>query len=364
MSGFHNTQDQMGLFFELVGSPFVDRPLRRFSDEELLGAYDQAFPNRIALLYLTLHRRRGWDPRLEEKYQVLHTREQMTFDVIARLAGHLNAWNPDKYVVFKSIKPYPATPNDTDVVCLGDDRDYEEMYARLLEAGYHFHEWAPQQRTVYDARGEGKVGLGKKGGTYYIDLYTEISTDYFAYMNKRRFKPFVLTKEVNGVPVKLLRPEPELAVVMFHSVFPERTYQLEHFYLPLHTMARPDFEVGTFLRFARDAGVAYAVKTQCALVARLHAQHFGFVPPPIAAVLADLGGNAREVARFERARLTTPYLFSPRTFWTAFALKAREWHCFKSLLRQGVKMLNPRFFMDVMRSIRRRLSEKGIYHLE
>lgn len=364
MPEFHNTSSQMRLFFELVGSPFVAREPRRFSDDELLAAYDQAFPNRIALLYLSLHRREGWDPRLEEKYQALKTREERTFAVIARLAEQLNRWAPDKYVVFKSIKPYPATPNDTDVICLGNDADYEAMYQHLLDAGYHFHEWAPQQRTVYDAEGEGRVGLGKKGGTYYIDLYTEISTDYFSYMNKRRFRPFVVDGEVNGVPVKLLRPEPELAVVMFHSVFPERTFQLEHFYLPLYLMSRDGFDLDVFLRFAREARIVYAVRTQCALIARLHREHFGFVPAPIERVLRELGDNPREVKRLESARLTTPYLFSPRTFWTAFALKATEWHSFKSLLWQGLKMLDPRFFMDVMRSIRRRMSEKGIYHLE
>ena len=81
-------------------------------------------------------------------------------------------------------------------------------------------------------------------------------------------------------------------------------------------------------------------------------------------ILAALGENPREVARLEQFRLTTPYMFSPRTFWTAFALKATEWHCFKSLMWQGVKMLDPRFFLEVMGSIRLRMSAKGAYHLE
>ena len=364
MSKLHNTAESMRLFFELVDSPFGGREPRRFSDEELLSAYDQAFSNRIALLYLSKHRREGWDPRLEEKYQTLHRREQMTFEVIARLANHLDRWDPTKYVIFKSVKPYPATPNDTDVVCLGDSADYERMYQHLLHAGYVFHEWAPQQRTVYDPRGVGKVGVGKKGGTYYIDLYTEISTDYFSYLDKRRFRPFVVRKDVDGVPVNLLRPEPELAVAMFHSVFPERTFQLEHFYLPLYYFAMPHFDLETFIRFSKDAGVAYAVKTQCSLIARLHQANFGNVPKPVERILVELGENNREVARLERCRLTTPYMFSPRTFWTAFAIKATEWHCFKSLIWQGVKMLNPKFFLEVLGSIKLRMSEKGAYHLE
>jgi hypothetical protein len=217
---------------------------------------------------------------------------------------------------------------------------------------------------VYDPRGTGKIGVGKKGGTYYIDLYEEISTDYFSYMNKRRLKPFVVTRDVNGVPVRLLRPEPELAIVMFHSVFPERTFQLEHFYVPLHMLANRDFDLDAFVRFARESGSAYAVKTQCALIASLHEKHFGFVPAPIRRVLQALGSNPREVRRFEAKEGRTPYMFSPRTFWTAFAAKAMEWHCFKSLTRQGIKMLNPKFFMEVMGSIRLRMSERGTYHLE
>ncbi len=209
-----------------------------------------------------------------------------------------------------------------------------------------------------------EIGAGKKGGTYYIDLYTEISTDYFSYVNKHRLRPFVIRREVNGVPVNLLRPEPELAIVMFHSVFPERTFQLEHFYVPLHMLAKAEFEVERFIRFARESGAAYAVKTQCALIAWMHQKNFGFVPRPIERVLAALGTNQREVARLEAKEGRTPYMFTPRTFWTAFAYKALEWHCFKSLAWQGAQMLNPKFFLEVMKSIRLRMSEKGIYHQE
>src|ERR1035441_1537447 len=123
----------MNLLIDLLGSPFADKPPRRFSDEELLEVYDLAFPNRVALLYLSLHRREIWDSRLEEKYQALKAREQMTLGVIARVAKVLNEWRPDQYVVFKSIKPYPATPNDTDVICLADPLGYEEMYQHLLK---------------------------------------------------------------------------------------------------------------------------------------------------------------------------------------------------------------------------------------
>jgi hypothetical protein len=60
----------------------------------------------------------------------------------------------------------------------------------------------------------------------------------------------------------------------------------------------------------------------------------------------------------------TPYMFSPRTFWLTFLNKIKDNAALKSLFVQGLHMLNPVFFMDVMVSLKNRFSEKGIYHLE
>lgn len=157
------------------------------SDQELLDIYDDAFKNRVGLLYLSLYRKDGWNKELEEKYQKLLDREKKTNDVITRLADKLNKFDTENYIIFKSLKPYPATPNDTDVIWMGDKQSYRKVYDYLLNNGYEFHEWAPQQKTFYDAEGKNFIGHGKKGGTYYIDLYEEISTDYYAYLNKKQF---------------------------------------------------------------------------------------------------------------------------------------------------------------------------------
>lgn len=51
----------------------------------------------------------------------------------------------------------------------------------------------------------------------------------------------------------------------------------------------------------------------------------------------------------------------PALVWSAFAIKATERYFLKRLLWWGVKMLNPRFFMELMRPIPLLLSEKGMY---
>jgi hypothetical protein len=348
----------------LLGSPFSQDTPMMVSEGELLATYQQAFKDRVALLLLERYERTDWSNDLQEKVRRLRERQAETISVIGRLARVLNEFDPECYVIFKSIKPYPATPNDTDILFLKGKKEYERAYQYLLGAGYVFHEWAPQQRTIYDPKGAGKIGKGKKGGTYYIDFYEEISTDYFAYFDKTKLPPHIVERAIDGVPVKLLRPEPELAIVLFHNVFPERTFQLEHFYLPLFYVRSEDFDLGLFVHLIRSHRMTYAVRSNFALIAELHRKTFGKVPLPVRTILDQLGDNPREVSLFVRHGHETPYLFSQRTFWISFLQKTLELYCFKSLLLQIVKMTNPVFFIDVVKSLKKRLSERGVYHLE
>ena len=349
---------------EVLGSPFCQSATSKYTDKDLLILYEPAFKNRVGLLLLETYRRDGWDSELEEKYQMLKAREQKTLEVIVRLAEKLNQFDQQNYVIFKSIKPYPATPNDTDVLYLGDKEKYQQMVDYLLQNGYEFHEWAPQQKTVYDVQGRDFIGKGKKGGTYYIDLYEEISTDYYAYLDRNVLRPFIVKRSIDGIAVNLLRPEPELAIILFHNVFPERTFQLEHFYLPLHYLKDSGFDLSLFLDFVTVNRLQVAIRTNFTFIAYLHQKYFGQVPEPVQTILDQLGTNHSELQRFINADLKLPYLFSPKTFWITFFRKSQEWYSFRSLIVQSIKMLNPVFFWDVVKSLKARLGEEGVYHVE
>ena len=91
--------------------------------------------------------------------------------------------------------------------------------------------------------GREKSGKERKGGTYYIDVYSDISTDYFLYINKTSLLPYIESRELNGIIIRNVRKEVELAIILFHNVFPERTFQLEHFYMPLYHLKDDDFDI-------------------------------------------------------------------------------------------------------------------------
>lgn len=349
----------------IIGTPFENGTTNEhFSDSILLEMYEKAFYDRIAPLYLHKYRREGWLPKLENHFRFVKDRELMTLTVLSDLSEKLNNWNKNGYVIFKSIKPYPAIPNDTDVLIFGSRRDFNSALEYLYNCGYVFHEWAPMQTTLYDPRGRGKIGSGKKGGTYYIDIYHEISTDYVCYLSEEAIRPNVIVKQINGVDVRLLKQEPELAVILFHNIFPERTYNLEHFYMPLYHLADPKFDIDLFVRFTEENRLVYAVKTNFSLTEKLHREYFGFIPNEIKLLLKRWGRNDREVEAFINKGMETPYLLTPTTFWTACASKLGDNAFTKSLLIQGLHMLNPIFFLDVLMALKKRLGENGAYHME
>jgi hypothetical protein len=349
---------------KLIGTPFISDKPQTQCDKYLGKLYEKAFSDRMAPLLLHKYKFDGWSPALEKRLVSIQKREKMTLRVLSDLANKLNEWNGAGYSVFKSLKPYPAIPNDTDVLLFGGKKKFESALAYLYECGYLFHEWAPMQTTLYDPRGKGKIGKGKKGGTYYIDLYSDISTDYFLYIDKLSLLPYIENSEVNGIQVRTVKKEIDLAIILFHNVFPERTFQLEHFYMPIYHLKNDDFDINLMVKFAEEQKLAYAIAANLTIVEYLHKKVFGFVPERISQLLDNWQRNDFELDRFRKVGEETPYMFSPKTFWMTFLHKIQDEAALKSLFVQGFHMLNPVFFMDVIRSLRSRFSEKGTYHLE
>ena len=347
-----------------IGTPFISDKFETPDDIYLERVYEKAFSERIAPLFLYKFRYEGWSSGLEERFRFIQDREKTTLKVLSDLADNLNKWDGTGYSIFKSIKPYPAIPNDTDVFILGGKEKFKSALAHLYECGYVFHEWAPMQTTLYDPRGKGKVGKGKKGGTYYIDVYSDISTDYFLYIDKNSIIPHIESRKMNGVIIKNVRREIELAIILFHNLFPERTFQLEHFYMPLYLLKDDGFDINTMISFAEEQQLVYAIAANLTIVEYIHNRVFGFVPNKIRQLLDKWHRNEYELGRFRKMGEKTPYLFSPRTFWITFVHKIKDNAALKSLFIQGLHMLNPAFFLDVMTSLKNRFSEKGTYHLE
>jgi hypothetical protein len=114
-----------------LGSPLCPPPAR-LSEAEILGLYQEAFENRVALLLLSRHWSNDWNDELKQRFEALEYRRTMTQSVIAEVSRELNAVAAGKFAIFKSLKPFPATPNDTDVIFFGDANEYEAAFSHSV----------------------------------------------------------------------------------------------------------------------------------------------------------------------------------------------------------------------------------------
>lgn len=346
----------------MVGSPFVEKGTHAFEIGEMDAdrLYGVAFENRVELLYLRALEENGLLAGFEGHKAQMEERCTLTRRIAAEASATLTT-AAVPHVVFKSIKPYPATPNDTDILCLGDETAYQRGLQALSNAGYGTIGIAPMQSLLYHPDGEGKVDSKKKGGTYYVDFYRGVAVDYYEYVSRESVAPYVEVRDVDGRQVHLLAAEPELAIVMFHNVFPEKTFQLEHFYLCLYGLANPEFDLGRLVEFVESNAMIAAVRCNLTIVEALHDRAFGSVPAPLRGLLDRWGREESVAASLRRARYRVTFVFSARVFWWVFASKLADPFSRRSLRRQLLHMTNPAFFWDAASSAWRRTFGRNIY---
>lgn len=323
-----------------------------------------AFRNRVGLLFLEVCVSRGvkLGDVAEEMYQSLTARRKATDQVVVKLAKRLDEVARDEWVLFKSIKPFPSTPNDTDWFPL-DSRRHKELCEHLLADGqFKLLEVAPRQTTLIEAGGDSITDTTKRGGIYYVDCYMFPSTDYFVYFDSARLRKHLQHTTVAGYEVPILAPHAELAAIMFHNVFPERSFSVESYYLIktyLDSVER-EHTLDDFVAICREHKMELAAAANLSATSEIDLTHFGAVDGRIVKLLTDLGTSPVRLRGFD-ANGALPYEFSNRVFWSVFALKQRDPVALRSSIVQALHMLNPVFFVDVLKVIWKRSVRGGVY---
>ncbi len=346
----------------VIGSPFLAYQSGDLVESDEL--YQYAFKNRIALLYLLALKHRGALDRLREQYERLANRAHETLVTAARVATVLSS-ERIPYVVIKTVRPFPATPNDVDVLILGSRASYTKAMTVLEDAGYVGMDPAPLQRSFVDPRGKAQMRLDKAGGTYYVDLYRDPGVDRFVYLDKAKLTSNLSIMDIDGREVTVLRAEVDAATIMFHSVFPENTFSLEVAYMIWERLAQTDsFDEKVFRQFVRSNHMVFPIRCCLTIAAKVHESAFGDVSLALDDLLSSLGGAVSElVDEMSRQGLGFPYKFSPSVYWRTFLAKLVEPVAFASLIDQGIHMLQPASFLSTMKSLHHRLYEDSYRHV-
>ena len=352
------------LIFQTIGWPIgTGTTIPNSKDLEEITEF--AFKSRVGLLFLDECVKRGvpLGPKAVELHSSLMTRRLETDRVMAKLARRLDEVAQGDWALFKSIKPFASTPNDTDWFPF-DAKQHKQLCDHLCApgGGFKWMETAPLQTTLIEEGSEEVVDTTKKGGVYYIDCYIYPSTDYFIYLDPRRMRGMTEIANVAGYSVPILQPHAELAAILFHNVFPEKSFSIESYYLVKCYIDLMD-DRGTldaFIEICREQKVEYASAVNLHIVQQIDCAQFNQVDPRINRILDSLGHSKNIVPSFD-ATGAFPYEFPASVFWGAFLSKQRDRTSFLSTLNQLVHMLNPIFFIDVVRSVWRRTVKGGVY---
>lgn len=340
----------------IIGSPFLssEKPLRIKSKKEAQELYPHAVRNKIGLLYLeTLAKQRkleefGLSPKYQ-KERKRHAEQQLTAVRIARL---FNTNNID-YVLYKSIIPYPAVPNDVDILHLGSKANYRKAVELILNSDYEkiADVSSPAETEVHDTRDGPHTGSQTKD-VYDIDLYKKVAASYIVYMKRERLKKYATESNVLDEPVKVLDTAAELAVTIAHAVIIEQLCTLFVYYTTLHHLAGMEArEVDTFLKIVREHNITFSVKVHCYLVAALHQTAHGFVPPVVEEILLRLGYEAKEIKSLLDSGFHMPHRYSLLTVFRALWDRMKDGEFRAGAIRQVVHMLNPKFGKPVIEDL-------------
>ncbi|MEM2741207.1 MAG: hypothetical protein QXD95_03565 [Nitrososphaeria archaeon] len=341
-----------------IGSPFASEQTLANNYDEAIDLYTYAIKNKIGLFYLKALKDRGKLGQFESEYKEQSRKYNEILTTITRSAKLLDSAGI-KYAIFKSILPYPAIPNDVDIIVFGSDNEYKEAKEVMLQAGYKIIGIGPHQIMFHDIRGGDHIDPYKKD-VYDIDLYQNVSASHLIYLDKRKLAENVTEiRLLNGERIKVLTPETELMTMILHSIIPEQLYTFFVYYATLYHLVKMNSdEIYRFINIVRENNVTFPVMTHYSLVEELHQAAYGFVPQKIEKILSNLGNKTIERKNFVKNDFKMPHRYSLLTIIISLLEKSKEYQFRRSAARQFIDVLNPKSTTRVISDfIRRRKRE-------
>jgi hypothetical protein len=186
----------------------------------------------------------------------LTARYQLMMDTLAEISTLFNS-NGIKYSIFKTIKPFPTTPSDIDVLL--SQEVFGKAQSLLLSSGY--------RKTANDAYSS---TLEKE---MIIDLQQQPSVSNIPYLPKNLLIENTSVRKINGADVCTLNPEAELLVIASHSLYKEQLFTLNDYYSI--TLLAEQIDFSKLVNLAKIANVFEALQIVVGLCLQITESVFG-----------------------------------------------------------------------------------------
>ena len=225
---------------------------------EALSLIKLAKLNKMSLFFLeSLGRFRR---HLPLEAQLLHYRDKhrKTLELTA-LVSSLFEELDIRYTIFKTLKPFPYTPADIDIL-LRSTRDLTKASQILEKKGLK-----PLDRDLYG------LTMFSVDHSLNVDLTTEVAASSFIYLDKNLLFKHASQVKVDGFKVQTLKPHADLVAVAAHCMYKEQIYTLSDYY----TFALSSQYYQEALELAENAHAKFALETALKLTYDITINAFG-----------------------------------------------------------------------------------------
>lgn len=294
--------------------------------------------NKIPLLYLESLRKSRKHPLLKAQLSYYRDKHRKTLELTVLVCSLLDeAGIP--YTIFKTLKPFPPTPADIDVL-LGSSKGLTKASKILEERGFK-----PLNRDLY-----GLTMLSVDQGVN-VDLTTEVAASSFIYLDKSLLYKHITEVKVDGFKVQTLQPHADLVVVAAHSLYKEQMYTASDYY----TFALSSQHYQEALKLAERAHTKFALETALKLTHDITIHAFGSdnsliesLKNPLQTV--DMNRRIQTSKSFD-----LPMKYSPHTLIRGLSRKLLEDSVSRNSLPTALKsILQPKFINRLLEHITRK----------
>ena len=239
-----------------------------------------------------------------------------------------------KYAIVKTIFPFSAVPNDVDALLFDDEKIYQKIVEQLVKDNFIILGEAPLEINLRDMNTAKSPDPDVKQWED-IDIYREIGASHLTYMDKKTLEKYVIEDKINDLKYYKLSKPAELAISIFHAVYPERIYTLLLHYNILHqinSMSKSELEL--FIKICKEQRMCKVACMALNVTEQIQEKCFGESPFKISELRKKFG--KRNPILIDKI----PYVFPFKDVLNAFWEKKGEKKFVKSIIKQIMSMFN------------------------
>lgn len=345
--------EKIKLILRIIGSPYRHPEKVELSENQIKELYKIAVKNKIGLLFLESIEKTNQIANLVDEIEKQRSLYELQRGTFVRTISSINKVNCN-YAVIKTIFPFPAVPNDIDILILDNDMAYRKVVDELKKNNFLILGQASLEVNLRDMTTAKSADPEAKQWED-IDIYKEVGASHLIYMDKTKLRNHTIKKNVNGQEITILDEPSELAISIFHALYPERIYTLllhHNILFKLKEMKRKDMKL--FLDICEEQKIKNATLATLRITESIEEICFGESPNELME-LRDLFGKKE---RLEIKKV--PYIYPLHVMLSSFWEKKSEKRFISSFVRQAFSFFNPKTADFVIKQYKER-AERDTY---